>query len=98
MKAELGRSHASATKCVAEMLWKAVTHAHAGADTHACAGAPWGTLCVTGAMVTLQKRCQRLETSNKHNFFVLTPISELFFLKHLENEDLPSRKDLGALQ
>ena len=32
-----------------------------------------------GAMVTLQKRCQRLETSNKHNFFVLTPISELFF-------------------
>ena len=32
----------NATKNVAEMLWKAITHAHAGADTHACAGAPRG--------------------------------------------------------
>ena len=61
----------------------------------ACVG---NALVRAGAMVTLQKRCQRLETSNKHNFFVLTPISELFFLKSSEREALSSKKDLGALQ
>ena len=66
-----------------------------GGHTCVCVG---NVLVRAGAMVTLQKRCQRLETSNKHNFFVLTPISELFFLKHSENEDLSSRKGLGALQ